>query len=249
MARPMKRLVVMAAACFGMGVPAAATPPDVITIEDRLFGISATHAFLLREASDNLGSHYSDRRETFLVAINLTTEEEELWPVYRATRSTDFGDSGADDTPVIEVDPRAGMIDPYAVLEERGGMPLSERAGESFADLIDNGRSITITRSDGSKFIRDKANAFGRLQASTSALAERVANTPRLGSRTTRQFYDARSIIADTCRYSALPGSHRFYTAEPVQLVRIACHDGEEMEVTSLIQVVRVEARQSAEAK
>ncbi len=36
-------------------MPALATPPDVISLHDRIFGISATHIYILRDINDNLG--------------------------------------------------------------------------------------------------------------------------------------------------------------------------------------------------
>ncbi len=238
----MMRGLILAAACLGLSGPAAATPPDVIAIEDSLFGISATHAFVLRQTSDNLGSHYSDRRETYLVAINLETGEEQLWPVYGATRTTDFGETGDDDRQVVTVDPRREMVDPYAVLEARTALPLSEYGGESYLELTDDAHTVRIVHPGGWRFTLSKAGSFARMESSLAGLAARMADLPRTGTMSTRQFYNDRTILPESCGYSAIAGFYSFYTERPAQLVRVTCHDGEEMEITSLIQSATFEA-------
>lgn len=67
---------------------AQATPPDMISLYDRVIGSSTTQLFILRETSDNLGRSIYGLHDVFLVAKNLKTgEDDEIWPVYRVYAS------------------------------------------------------------------------------------------------------------------------------------------------------------------
>ena len=66
-------------------------------MEDQPFGLSDTEFFALRTTTDNLGSHFESRHETFLVATNLETREQVMWHVDSVQITTIFGDRGDDD--------------------------------------------------------------------------------------------------------------------------------------------------------
>ena len=73
--------ITLALACAA--TMAQATPPDMIHIEDELFGFSPDHVYLLRKSHDNLGLYSAYVRNVALVAIDRHTGDEQIWPVWR----------------------------------------------------------------------------------------------------------------------------------------------------------------------
>jgi len=64
--------------------PAAATPPRMTQSEDRVMAATRTHLYVLREITDNLGSHFAGLHDQHLIEIDLDTgEATRHWPLRR----------------------------------------------------------------------------------------------------------------------------------------------------------------------
>ena len=102
--------------------PASATPDGMIDIEDQAFGLSEEEVFVLRTVTDNMGSYYERRVETFLVAISLTSDEQTSWHLASLEQSTEFAQEGGEDQRTLEYLPIENRADPFAILSKRGGV-------------------------------------------------------------------------------------------------------------------------------
>lgn len=108
--------------------PARATPPESLSLTDRVIGVSATQVFILREVSDNLGLYAYGMRDIYLVAKNATTGvEEDIWPVYRVYAA--YTETGG--TEEVKIFPLEGAVNPYEILGARAAKYL----GYGFLDL------------------------------------------------------------------------------------------------------------------
>lgn len=104
---------------------AAATPPDTIYIDDRLFGVNDTHLFILRTANDNLGLHIFGMKDTYLVAKNIDTGlDEEIWPVLRQHGAYNHNDNTGDPIASIQSFPLKGAVNPFEILAARGALQI-----------------------------------------------------------------------------------------------------------------------------
>ncbi len=101
--------------------PALATPPDFVSINDRVFGVDMTRLWILREMRDNLGMHAYGLHDIHLVAKNLTNGEEEIiGPVARIVGWPERDGS----EPVLHLD-MPNPVNPYAFLAENNGLPFA----------------------------------------------------------------------------------------------------------------------------
>jgi hypothetical protein len=144
----MKKLILI---LWAIATAAHATPPDLISLSDRVLGFSDTQVFILRETSDNLGMHAYGMHDVYLVAKNLTTGlDDEIWPVYRVH-------SVSEPAPKTTSFPLNGAVNPFEILAARAvqytnyGMqaPESNRAPESTfsADFLQVGGAMLPTDS------------------------------------------------------------------------------------------------------
>ncbi len=89
---------------------AQATPPDMISLYDRVIGYSDTRLFILRETEDNLGLHIYGMHDVYLVAKSLETGmDEAIWPVYRVH-------SASEATPQTRSFALAGAVNPFEIM-------------------------------------------------------------------------------------------------------------------------------------
>lgn len=92
---------------------ARATPPQVVSVDDVLFGMSDTHVFLLRSLEDNMGFHGVTQTDVLLVARNLATNaDEEIWPVARSIHRAEENS--------VETLTVAGAVNPFEIAAARG---------------------------------------------------------------------------------------------------------------------------------
>lgn len=89
---------------------AQATPPDMISLYDRMIGYSDTQLFILRETADNLGLYIYGMHDVYLVAKSLETGvDEEIWPVYRVH-------SANESTPETQSFALEGAVNPFEIM-------------------------------------------------------------------------------------------------------------------------------------
>ncbi len=107
-------------------LPARATPPDMIYIDETLFGVNDTHVFFLRTVNNNLGLHMYGMTDTYLVAKNVETGmDENIWPILRQHGAPDY-DTDGNPFPVIQTFPLKDARNPYAILSELGGILVAD---------------------------------------------------------------------------------------------------------------------------
>jgi len=71
-------------ALFLFTTPAKATPPQVVSVDETLFGIGGPFLFIMRELNDNLGSHTQQQTDVLLIARNIMTNQDiYVWPIKR----------------------------------------------------------------------------------------------------------------------------------------------------------------------
>lgn len=215
-----------------------ATPPDIINIGDRVFATNADTLFVLRNTNDNLGVYTSDHTESFLVAIDIDSGEEQYWLVYRARRDTVFGSGNdLDQLRVTHLD-RGEWHDPYMIAADAGAYLLDGGGDGGHASVSVQPGSIRLSYDYGPEFHLHLPGSMSRAAASLAALSSQMSDVDRMATITTRDLLENRIVAWDTCSYTAqgLPigsGTNAF------QIVRMHCHDGEDMEQTSLLQAVR----------
>jgi hypothetical protein len=120
----MARILLIICALFAViqfTKPAQATPPRYASVLDTPFGVSQTHLFLLRNVSDNEGSHYINASKRFLIAQALASgRTEHIWPL-EITRET-FVDVDARTFEYHRVPPKYDVLD---ILSEFSAAPLN----------------------------------------------------------------------------------------------------------------------------
>ena len=117
---------------------AYATPPRITASDDRLVGATQTHLYVLRDISDNVGSHYQDMRDQHLIEIDLETgEATQYWPLRRIAVSNLETDEYLYPGHVTE---RAGDThDMMAVLRDVGAAPLAPHNRGDHEITLENG--------------------------------------------------------------------------------------------------------------
>ena len=224
---------------------AAATPPDVVTVTDTLLAVSDTHLFLLRSTGDNLGLHTAWRAETFLIALDPLTGEEEIWPVHAVTQTQEWLGEDERDKIVTATSRAEGAVDPFAIIAARNGIPVLGMAGEA----RERERQVFVFDGDlvdapgaGRTFRMSLALALARAQTSLMAVAELVDDTVRMAPVSTRDLFREKRATAEHCSFTAFGWTMRFHgNTELFQPVRITCDDDEMMDRSSLIQLLPLE--------
>lgn len=130
---PLLLAATLVALTLSVSASARATPPRSLSIEDVLFGESATQLFVLRTVSDNLETHMTELTDTLLIAINLENGlEDKAWPVQRSLESGDVFTL----TPAERIRniPLAGQINPFEILAEENARPLLDSDAKTVAN-------------------------------------------------------------------------------------------------------------------
>lgn len=229
---------VLGIACAGN---ASATPPDFIEIRDTPFAANAQSVFVIRQTTDNLGLHHALQVERFLVEIDVDSGKETLHPIYRGHRIEVWNDRVEDNESVATVSPSPDWVNPYRVIADKGAFPLSfhSRSGTP-ADVRQqqDGDAVILNPRHGPQFAFSVKLQIERLVKAAGVMAVAVSNASRMSTQSTHEVYAQRTTDPETCLFR--PEGWWFGNAhEPVQLVRITCHEGEELELTSLLFPVR----------
>ena len=227
--------------------PANATPPTVISMEDQPFGLSDTEFFALRTTTDNLGSHFESRHETFLVATNLETREQVMWHVDSVQITTIFGDRGDDDRRAMMREDGMEFADPLAVLRERGGVPWrAVSSGEHWRggpSVLETMGTVSLSYGKGPFFLLPKEAAIGFALNASNLMAVSVPDYSRLESISTREQFTLRRFVSAGCKYAPADFARSPLGFEPVQLVEVTCSDEEELDGNTLLVPVLPQAQ------
>ena len=220
--------------------PAHATPPDVIDIREQPFGLSETHLFVLRSSSDNLGLYESMRSETFLVAINAETGEEEHWLIDRTIRSSQYSDDGEMLGYTVTRDEGVESINPFTILTERNAAPWSAVSQTGRLDIQAKfaragGNAWQASYPSGQVFEVTDAALAEQLDQTRVFMASNVADHPRMSTLTTRGLFADRTIPLETCEPGMVFNHYALSKPGEELLVRMDCSDRDELGVTSII--------------
>ena len=238
-------LMILPAAFFALMQPAVQTPPDVITIGDDLFATNGETLFVYRSTNDNLGVCQSDYSERFLVAIDVATGEEQYWLVYRARRDQIFDEATGDERVEVTYSDREDWHDPYQIIADADAFLLERVGTPPPPAIIRQPGGIRLSYDSGQQFDIYYSPSVARARASLADLAQRMSDVPRMAPVSTRELLQNRQIDWDSCSFTAL-GRPLGTGPSAFQIIRLRCHDGDDMEQTSLLQVVRVNGADSA---
>lgn len=237
----MRRLIPLCVAALALvATPAAATPPDVIEIEDQLFALSNDTVFVLRSSTDNLGVYYSLYRETWLVAIDVESGAETSWLVWRGRRDTVFGEDGSDESLAVTLIDREAWHDPMQVIGDAGAELVlgDDRHARETEPLVANAAGMFDVSIDyWPHFAWQRGAALDRARRSVATLAANVAEVDRLAPVTTAELFAMREVDWDSCQFRQ-HGYPRGAGANSYLLVRVDCEGMDNGERTSLIQAV-----------
>ena len=177
------RIVAALALAVGLIVPAHATPPRVVYVQEQIAGQTKDAVFVFRRVTDNLGLHHQLWTDVELIARDVQTGAETgKWPVHSVLDSSawfaDYGES--ERTKDVTPD---GRIDPFTVLAKRGAweiMPgvrswLVDRAklsGDAI-EISDDGQTVTHRLT--------MADAIKRITADVSAIESALEERPTMG--------------------------------------------------------------------
>ncbi len=223
--------------------PARATPPQILEVQEVLFGVDAEHVYTLRHTSDNLGLHIPGLEHTFLVARDIETgRDAEIWPVYRVLRAIDY--SGTEDRPTVDTLPMEGAVDPFALLAERGGWPVAWRPPFEGEEATLTAQALTVTGHSG-EYVLPTAQLFEILRETAAGAAEAVQPYPDDGSIPFLSHAVHPSELVGNGEYKAencsVEGHMSVYLelyGKPLQLVDISCDDPDWIEPVGAIVIV-----------
>ena len=203
--------------------PARATPPESLSLMDRVIGISATQVFILREVSDNLGLYAYGMRDIYLVAKNATSgEEEDIWPVYRVYAAN----TGANGIEEIKAFPLEAAVNPYDILGERAAKYL----GYGFLDLASEyapagGLDEDALWVEGNSL--ENADLMAQISQSLGFTSSAVRPYPESGfhsrnSLTPQEMFASPEFTPDDCSFDGVMTLYRD-PAPDVVLANISC--------------------------
>lgn len=232
------RTMLVAAFC-SIGQMAAATPPDMISVRDELFGIAPGSIVLMRTTDDNLGLYDAEHHDSVLVVVDRETGQETLWPVYRVRRTADLNRdaTGILQTAVGEVLP--GAVNPYEKLRILHGIPKPAlyKTTSDQGEVVVQGGMLTIRYDDGVVIEAQISGILGQLEASLDRLAETVGDYPRFAPISTTDLLKGRLYAPQVCDFTE-PFSYDDKSGhETIRLLRATCTD--EGEVTSILVQLR----------
>ena len=153
-----------------------------------------------------------------------------------------FGGEGEPDRKVVLSDANPDAVDPFAILDVRGAVPLLVRRswGDDRTVATErDGDRVQLMSDARSRYVFSAVLAVRRIGKSLDALAERVVDARRMGTASTRSLYRGRRFDPASCSFEAVGWPHPFPGRDHGrQLVRVTCEDRESMNKVSLIQLV-----------
>ncbi|GEM_PF-2619907 len=233
-----------------MAQAAMATPPDVITVRDVLFGSTKEQVMVLRTTTDNLGQYYAEQRDVLLLVIDRATGAERQYPVYRVRASADFDRDPQGDLRVHSATPRGG-VDPFALLTAANGMPLLWDGEPKPADW----NTATFSDEDGTVVLRfaDEETAsipmvaiLRHFDATLLRTAEVLGDYSRIAPVSTADLLEGRAQICNSASARRIDDRSG---APVLGLLRVNCELEEGGGEVSLLVPVKMDAKTGEEAE
>jgi hypothetical protein len=228
--------------------PAFATPPDIVSVRDELFGLSDSHLFVLRTTSDNLGLYVTGRNDIFLVAIDRLTGSETLWPIYSLERLPDGGQDGDGTVETTTILTPLDAVNPFDKLAERQGVPWSvvmllpaAEAGRVVEEVSPD--AMTLSYSTGEVYTLSTAALTTGVTAALNLLANTLPDYDRMAPITTRSLLSDLEFAPQDCFMFGAVRATTTPTGAPLHLVRVTCALDDDAQIVSLIRVVPLVAK------
>lgn len=219
--------------------PANASPDSFIDMHEEPVGMSATHLFLLRTSTDNLGYYEALRAEIFLVVQDLQSGGEEVIVIDKFVHSSDYSDDGELTGYSIKRDAGIEPVDPASVLRARGALPwvaIHRPTGFEALATITMGEQAIEVQIGGNTPLRLSREAIqAKLTRMGRFMADNVADHPRSSSMTTKQHFEGREVTAAQCHSAELLDYWMLGQRNRPHLLRVHCAYDEDSETTSVV--------------
>ena len=207
---------------------AQATPPDNISLYDRVIGYSDTRLFILRETRDNLGLHIYGLHDVFLVAKSLETGmDEAIWPVYRVH-------SASEATPQTRSFALEGAVNPFEIMAAAPAQIKSRDFQDPnlyrFDEPVNEITALTIP-----DITADPAALMAQIAQSISFTSAAIQPYPE-GDYANMSYTSPQDLLASMvytlqdCEIDGVDTVFR-YPQPDIQLARIACADDDGQQV------------------
>ncbi|SEW30741.1 hypothetical protein SAMN04488515_2176 [Cognatiyoonia koreensis] len=138
-------------ALFLLVVPtlSMATPPRIVSVDEDLLAINATHVFILRTISDNHGYHQVNQTDVTLIARNRETGwDDQHWPVL-SVRDNGFPTDAADPNSRVTNLGLPERVNPYdVVLWRKAYLPFSPHYVPTDLDVAFSAGRFTLRRNN-----------------------------------------------------------------------------------------------------
>lgn len=218
-----------------MAAPAAATPPQIVSVEDTLFARNADTLFILRKVTDNHGLHTVLQTDTLVAFRALDGGDDRGFRM--VARVIEYGPDGQ---PRVQSLPLSATFNPYDLFVDFDAWPIETYDRPLPASLVLNDQGLQF---EGYGY--EGETAFGltvediSLRIEDTLLTTRtIAPLNRVGGGTTGPdpFGPALFDVTADCRVTAV---HTFYDfADDPALARLTCNDTEELQNATLWLVV-----------
>ncbi len=215
-----------AALTLSVSLPASATPPDIINVHDDIFGISEAHVFVLRTTSDNLGLHVTGRNDVLLVATEIATGHQTIWPVYRINRGPDVATDATGAMEKTQVESWEDARNPYEILADHSGVPALAAytlRGNENPKITLTDETLEVAYADGEAYRLETDALFDSLAATRTKLAEGIGEYDRMAPITTRELLASFVFDAQACDATEPVLLAATADSLPVQLSRVTC--------------------------
>lgn len=215
----MKKLILL---LWAVASTAYATPPDMISLYDRVIGYSDTQLFILRKTNDNLGLYIYGMHDVFLVAKSLETGvDEEIWPVYRVH-------SASESTPETQIFALEGAVNPFEIL----AAALAQFSNRDFRDpnLIRSDEAVNEISEVNIRGIATKPEALMAQIAQSITITSAATQPYPEGDDVNMSFTSPQALLASMeysmqdCRIDGVDTLFR-YPRSNIPLARLNCED------------------------
>lgn len=122
---------------------AYATPPNIVNFSDTYLGANEDQVFLLRSLYDNLGRHYPEALDIYLIARSRQGDKgDEVWPV---RRKINYIASLDEPDEVIEI---PDSVDPFQIMSDREAWPWAMQHTHGLAQIrYEDGTLVAVMTS------------------------------------------------------------------------------------------------------
>lgn len=227
-------------------MPAFATPPDIVDIQDELLGVGETHIAILRTAYDNRGLYDTEIGTVFLRVVDRSTGAEELHRVFRSLTMPE-SNNGTDLQLTIQPQALSNAVEPFTFMAENGIHPLSmTRFGNigAQAAVRPDGR-LSLSDPQGTVFSAPWPEVLAGVTTSLDQMADLwPEDGQRMSPIQTTDLLRGRALTDAECKPTTSLMVRGDADVAPIALLRLECSDGDGQRTSALIALPRTGAAQ-----